>query len=228
MPLLILDNNCVLKFLGPTLNVDIVLSICLQSDLPPTGPSEKTGIPAQRNCQVGKQVWSGLSLEATSNRKYGKKEWNRTYVHHQFFTRLYAQFLLPFLFLCVQSCLSTFLCFFWAEPRGFGIIFCIYPKGTLDGLKFSLMSKFCLGSVMTDAIAASEIISCSIFLCFQVGIIVFDDLWLIFFLCFRFQLCLISFFHAAFHPPKLVWLFFPCRIHFISFAFKLNHCVFLI
>ncbi|RDX83331.1 Cleavage stimulation factor subunit 77, partial [Mucuna pruriens] len=81
---------------GPTPNVDIVLSICLQSDLP-IGQSVKTGIPTQ--VQSGKAgipsqlpagpapatselsgsskshpVPSGVSLKPTSNRQYGKRK----------------------------------------------------------------------------------------------------------------------------------------------------------
>ncbi|XP_029125437.1 cleavage stimulation factor subunit 77 isoform X1 [Cajanus cajan] len=80
---------------GPMPNVDIVLSICLQSDLP-TGQSGKTGIPTQ--VQSGKAgipaqlpagpapatselsgsskshpVQSGVSMKPTSNRQYGKR-----------------------------------------------------------------------------------------------------------------------------------------------------------
>ncbi|QCD92837.1 cleavage stimulation factor subunit 3 [Vigna unguiculata] len=81
---------------GPTPNVDIVLSICLQSDLP-TGQSAKTGISTQ--VQTGKAgipsqlsagyapatselsgstkshpVPSGVSLKPGSNRQYGKRK----------------------------------------------------------------------------------------------------------------------------------------------------------
>ncbi|XP_014512243.1 cleavage stimulation factor subunit 77 isoform X1 [Vigna radiata var. radiata] len=81
---------------GPTPNVDIVLSICLQSDLP-TGQSAKTGISTQ--VQTGKvgipsqlpggyapatselsgsskshPVPSGVSLKPGSNRQYGKRK----------------------------------------------------------------------------------------------------------------------------------------------------------
>jgi len=85
-----------LNFPGPTPNVDIVLSICLQSDLP-TGQSAKTGISTQ--VQTGKAgipsqlsagyapatselsgstkshpVPSGVSLKPGSNRQYGKRK----------------------------------------------------------------------------------------------------------------------------------------------------------
>ncbi|KAK7325331.1 hypothetical protein VNO77_29493 [Canavalia gladiata] len=81
---------------GPTPNVDIVLSICLQSDLS-TGQSGKTGLPTQ--VQIGKTgiptqlsagpapatselsgsskshpIQSGVSLKPTSNRQYGKRK----------------------------------------------------------------------------------------------------------------------------------------------------------
>lgn len=80
---------------GPTPNVDIVLSICLQSDLP-TGQSGKPGIPTQ--VQSGKPgiptqpagpapatselsgsskshpVPSGVSLKPTSSRQFGKRK----------------------------------------------------------------------------------------------------------------------------------------------------------
>ncbi|XP_027357835.1 cleavage stimulation factor subunit 77 isoform X2 [Abrus precatorius] len=81
---------------GPTPNVDIVLSICLQSDLP-SGQSGKTGIPKQ--LQIGKTgistqlpagpapatselsgsskshpVSTAVSLKLTSNRQYGKRK----------------------------------------------------------------------------------------------------------------------------------------------------------
>ena len=85
-----------LNFPGPTPNVDIVLSICLQSDLP-TGQSAKIGISTQ--VQTGKggipsqlpagsapatselsgsskshPVPSGVSLKPGSNRQYGKRK----------------------------------------------------------------------------------------------------------------------------------------------------------
>ncbi|CAJ1947686.1 unnamed protein product [Sphenostylis stenocarpa] len=77
---------------SPTPNVDIVLSICLQSDLP-TGQSAKTGIPPgkagiQSQLPAGSApatselsgsskshpVPSGVSLKPGSNRQYGKRK----------------------------------------------------------------------------------------------------------------------------------------------------------
>ncbi|XP_061357898.1 cleavage stimulation factor subunit 77 [Gastrolobium bilobum] len=68
---------------GPTPNVDIVLSICLQSDLL-TGQSGKTGIPTQlpagpatselSGSSKSHPVPSGLSMKPTSKRQYGKRK----------------------------------------------------------------------------------------------------------------------------------------------------------
>ncbi|KAJ1393235.1 Tetratricopeptide-like helical domain superfamily [Sesbania bispinosa] len=70
---------------GPTPNVDIVLSICLQSDLS-AGQGGKTGIPKQlpagpapatselSGSSKSHPVASGLSLKPTSNRHYGKRK----------------------------------------------------------------------------------------------------------------------------------------------------------
>ncbi|CAK8533072.1 unnamed protein product [Lathyrus sativus] len=74
---------------GPTPNVDIVLSICLQNDLP-IGQSGKTGIPSQlpggsapatselSGSSKSHPVQSGLSHKPTGRKHYGKrKEFNR-------------------------------------------------------------------------------------------------------------------------------------------------------
>ena len=74
-----------LKFAGPTPNVDIVLSICLQSDLP-TGQGGKTGIPSQlavgpapttselSGSSKSHPVQSGLSHKQTGRKPYGKRK----------------------------------------------------------------------------------------------------------------------------------------------------------
>lgn len=79
-------TNCVLKFAGPTPNVDIVLSICLQSDLPIGG---KTGIPSQlpvgaaapatselsgSSKSHSHPVQTGLSHKPTNRQQYGKRK----------------------------------------------------------------------------------------------------------------------------------------------------------
>jgi hypothetical protein len=78
-------DNCVLIFLGPTPNVDIVLSICLQSDFP-TSQSGKAGIPSQltggpapatselSGSSKSHPVQSGLSHKQTGRKQYGKRK----------------------------------------------------------------------------------------------------------------------------------------------------------
>ena len=95
----------VLDFPGPTPNVDIVLSICLQSDQltgqsgtggnPTQMQSGKAGIPTQLSSgptpatselsgsSKSHSVRTGLSLKPTSNRQYGKrKELNSMCIIH--------------------------------------------------------------------------------------------------------------------------------------------------
>lgn len=74
-----------MKIIGPTPNVDIVLSICLQSDLP-TGQSGKIGAPPQlptgpapstselSGSSKSHPMPSGSSLKPTSKRQYGKRK----------------------------------------------------------------------------------------------------------------------------------------------------------
>jgi hypothetical protein len=74
-----------LIFLGPTPNVDIVLSICLQSDFP-TSQSGKAGIPSQltggpapatselSGSSKSHPVQSGLSHKQTGRKQYGKRK----------------------------------------------------------------------------------------------------------------------------------------------------------
>ncbi|XP_057445696.1 cleavage stimulation factor subunit 77 isoform X2 [Lotus japonicus] len=71
---------------GPTPNVDIVLSICLQSDLPTGQSGKKTGAPTQSpagpapatselsGSNKSHPVQSGLSLKRTGNRQHGKRK----------------------------------------------------------------------------------------------------------------------------------------------------------
>lgn len=88
-------ENCVLGFPGPTPNVDIVLSICLQSDLPTGQSGKKTGAPTQSpagpapatselsGSNKSHPVQSGLSLKRTGNRQHGKrKELDSKYIIH--------------------------------------------------------------------------------------------------------------------------------------------------
>jgi hypothetical protein len=98
-----------LKFAGPTPNVDIVLSICLQSDLP-TGQSGKTGIPSQlpvgpapatselSGSSKSHPVQSGLSHKQPGRKQYGKRKQLDSMCIIPFDYTSCLHFPLPFLF----------------------------------------------------------------------------------------------------------------------------------